>query len=92
LTSGLIRVYKEYMVDIGEPVKVLAYFKNYSMQPYIFFWKDRQIKVDKVNLVHTSRDGGKVFYHFSLSSEGNFYRLKFDPVKMGWFLEAVEEE
>lgn len=80
------------MVDIGEPIKVLAFFKDHSIKPYIFFWNGRQIKVEKVNLIHTSRDGGKLFYHFSLSSGDNFYRISFDPVKMGWLLEAVEEE
>jgi hypothetical protein len=84
--------YKYIMTDIGEDVNVLAFFKDNSIKPYIFFWKNRQIKVDNVNLVHTSRDGNKLFYHFSLSSGENFYRLAFDPVKMHWMLEAVEED
>jgi hypothetical protein len=80
------------MFESTEPVKVLAFFNGNSFKPYIFFWRNRQIKVDSVNLVHTSRDGNKLAYHFSLSSGGNFYRLKFDPVHLEWFLEAVEEE
>ncbi len=62
------------------------------MQPSYFIWHGKQIKIDKINLVHTSKDGGSVFYHFSVSSKDNFYRLKFDTNKMNWTLEAVEED
>lgn len=75
-----------------EPVDVWVFFKKQLVQPYIFFWRGRQIKVDKINLVHTSKEGANIFYHFSVSSGGNFYRLKLDTNKMSWILEALEEE
>ena len=80
------------MLEIQESISVWVFFKNNSILPYSFFWKDRQIKVDKINLVHTSKNGAGVFYHFSVSSGGNFYRLRFEVDKMKWFLEMVEEE
>ncbi|MCL5784294.1 MAG: hypothetical protein M1142_02995 [Patescibacteria group bacterium] len=80
------------MVEIVEPVDVWVFFKKQLVQPYIFFWRGRQIKVDKINLVHTSKEGANIFYHFSVSSGGNFYRLKLDTNKMSWILEALEEE
>ncbi len=80
------------MIQISEPINVWVFFKGNSIQPWCFFWHSRQIKVDKINLVHTSKDGSSVFYHFSISSGGNFYRLKFDIGKLTWMLEAVEEE
>lgn len=80
------------MLEISEPVNVWVFFKGSSIQPWCFFWKSRQIKVDKINLVHTSKDGESTFYHFSISSGGNFYRLKFDLSKLKWFLEAVDED
>lgn len=79
------------MLEILEPINVWVFFKGNLIQPWCFFWKSRQIKVDKINLVHTSKEGSNVFYHFSISSGGNFYRLKFDSKTMQWFLEAVEE-
>ena len=79
------------MIQISEPINVWVFFKRNSIQPWYFFWKSRQIKVDKINLVHTSKDGSNIFYHFSISSGGNFYRLKFDTNKLNWILEAVEE-
>ncbi len=79
------------MLEISEPINVWVFFKNSLIQPHIFFWKNRQIKIDKVNLVHTSKDGDKLFYHFSVSSSGNFYKLRFDLHSLKWYLEAIEE-
>ncbi len=79
------------MLEIQESVNVWVFFKGKLIQPYYFFWKGRQIKIDKVNLVHTSKEGATIFYHFSVSSGGNFYRLKFDTCKLNWILEMVEE-
>lgn len=79
------------MLEVLEPVNVWVFFEKNSFKVHTFFWRGRQIKVDKINLVHTSKEGGNVFYHFSCSAAGNFYRLKFDTNKMNWFLEAVEE-
>lgn len=80
------------MLQISEPVNVWVLFKGSSVQPWCFFWKGRQIKVDKINLVHTSKEGSNIFYHFSISSGGNFYGLKFDTNKLNWILEAVDED
>lgn len=80
------------MIEILEPISVWVLFKGSQIQPYYFFWHGRQVKVEKINLVHTSKNGAHLFYHFSVSSGGNFYRLRFDTQKLKWFLEAVEEE
>lgn len=80
------------MLEILELINVWVLFKGNLIAPHSFFWKGRQIKVDKVNLIHTSKNGASVFYHFSCSSGGNFYRLRFDVGKLNWVLEAVEEE
>jgi len=87
------------MLEILEPINIWVLFKKPArpaggnlIQPTYFFWRGRQIKVEKVNLVHTSKNGDEIFYHFSVSSEGNFYRLRFDSSNMNWFLEAVESD
>ncbi|MBI2599520.1 hypothetical protein HYW43_01200 [Candidatus Daviesbacteria bacterium] len=79
------------MLEILEPINVWVFFKKNLIKPHLFFWRGRKIKVDKINLIHTSKNGSSLFYHFSISSGGNFYRLKFDTNKLDWFLEAVEE-
>lgn len=79
------------MVEILEPINVWVFFKNNLIQPYLFFWRQRQIKVDQVNLIHTSKIGNNLFYHFSISSGNNFYQLRFDSTRLKWFVEKVEE-
>lgn len=80
------------MVEILEPINVWVYFKNTQIQPFMFFWKGRQIKIETINLVHSSKEGSATLYHFSISAGGNFYRLRFDTVTLKWFIEAVEED
>ena len=92
------------MLELDEPVNVWVFFKGPArnalaceaggnlIEPWCFFWKNRKIKVEKINLVHTSKNGTDTFYHFSLSSGGNFYRLKFDSQSLKWFLEEVDED
>lgn len=79
------------MLEISEPVDVWVLFQKSKIQPTVFFWHGRQIKIEKINLVHSSKEGSNTFYYFSISSAGNFYRLKFDTQKMNWTLEEVEE-
>ncbi|OGE20024.1 hypothetical protein A3A14_00255 [Candidatus Daviesbacteria bacterium RIFCSPLOWO2_01_FULL_43_38] len=79
-------------MEILEPINVWVFFKGNLIEPYLFFWRGRQIKVDKVNLIHTSKNGASLFYHFSISGGGNFYKLRFDNHNLKWFLEGVEEE
>ncbi len=80
------------MLELSESIDVWVLFSKTKIQPSVFFWKGRRIKIDKINLVHTSKNGANLFYHFSVSGNGNFYRLTLDVKKMRWILEAIEEE
>jgi len=80
------------MLEIQEPVNVWVFFEENQIHPHYFFWHGRKIKIDKINLVHTSKNGSSVFYHFSVSAGGNFYRLQLDVSKLSWSLEAVDED
>ncbi len=79
------------MTELYEPIRVWALFENTKVEPYIFFWRDRKIKIESINMVHTSKSDGGLLYHFSISSGGNYYRLQFNIAKMKWLLEQVEE-
>ncbi len=81
----------DIMTEIQEAINVWVFFEKNLIKPHLFFWHGRQIKIDKINLVHTSKNGQSLFYHFSVSSGGNFYRLKFDTNKMVWILEEVDD-
>lgn len=79
------------MVEIKEPINVWVLFEKNLIKPSLFFWHGRNIKIDRINLVHTSRNGSSLFYHFSVSSGDNFYRITFDVNKIRWILEAVDD-
>lgn len=80
------------MVEVCDPINVWVFFEKGQIRPYIFFWNKRRIAIDKINLIHQSREGNKDLYHFSVSSGGNFYRLGFNGSSLKWVLEAVEED
>ena len=80
------------MLELREPINVWVFFKNNVIHPHVFFWRKRKIEVETVNLVHESKEGNSTIYHFSISSGGNFYRLRFDSKDLKWFMEALEEE
>jgi hypothetical protein len=79
------------MLEPFEPINVWVMFHKTHVEPLIFFWKGRKIKVETINLVHATRLGDKKIYHYSVSADGNFYRLGFDTHSLKWMLEAVEE-
>jgi hypothetical protein len=79
------------MLELQESINVWVFFKGAKIQPFIFFWKGRKIKIESINMVHTSKDGDKLFYHFSVSAGGNFYKLRFELNSLKWCLEEVEE-
>ena len=80
------------MLEINEAINVWVFFKKSEVIPYLFIWKNRRIKISNINLMHTSRNGNSIFYHFSVSSGNNFYRISFDDKSLKWTLDAVEEE
>lgn len=79
------------MTDLNDEINVWVFFKKNRFEPWIFFWNKRRIKIEKINLVHTSKNGSTIFHHFSVSAENNFYRLRFDSKELKWFLEETEE-
>jgi hypothetical protein len=80
------------VTELSEPINVWAFFENGKLKPKIFLWRDRQIKIDSINFVHTTKHGLAPAYHFAVSARGNYYQLAFDTVELKWFLEAVEED
>lgn len=79
------------MTDLYEPIKVWVLFQNSKIEPFIFFWRDRKITIEEINMVHTSKPDGLLRYHFSVTSGDSYYRLILDTGKMSWFIEQIEE-
>ncbi|MFA5070517.1 MAG: hypothetical protein WC528_04530 [Patescibacteria group bacterium] len=77
---------------IKEPIKVLVSFFGQQVRPLAFFWKGRRYEIDKINLVHSLRQGRDTLYYFSVSDKANFYRLSFDTGSLAWSLEEIYAE
>ncbi|MFH0852972.1 MAG: hypothetical protein V1853_01020 [bacterium] len=75
----------------AESIGALVAFHNRKVEPIAFHWGKNRYQVDKVNLTYRRRDGGKLYYHFAVSSGGNTFDLCFDSVTLEWYLWKAQE-
>lgn len=75
--------------SIHEPIQVFAEFTEKGPKPYLFKWKNRSYKITAVNFIHTSKEGSKSLFHFSVSADTNTYKLTFDPATLVWTLDEI---
>ncbi|HLC63785.1 MAG TPA: hypothetical protein VJK25_00350 [Patescibacteria group bacterium] len=75
--------------QINEPVEVVASFKQNEIMPKFFVWRRKMYKVDKVHLVHTSRQGSHTLFHFSITGQNNYFQLVFNPFTLTWILASL---
>lgn len=74
---------------VNEPIRVLASFGPAGAKPLAFEWNGRRYAIDKINLVHTARDGRDLVYYFSVSDAVHYFKLRFSTVDLEWVLEEV---
>ncbi len=74
---------------INEPIQVFAEFTKKGPRPYLFKWKNRDYKIKTLNFVHTSKQGNKTLFHFSVSTDTNMYKITFDPTTLTWTLDEI---
>jgi len=75
--------------NINEPIEVVASFKDNEVIPKFFYWRRKMYKVIKVHLVHTSKIGNQILYHFSVTDEANYFQLVFNPFTLTWVLATL---
>lgn len=75
--------------SINEPIEVVVIFNGQKVEPVFFKWGNRQYRVDRVNLVHTERQGREKHYIFSVSDKANAFRLRFSTETLKWTLEET---
>jgi len=76
--------------QVNQCIDVLVAFVNRRVLPLSFTWNKKKYAIDKVNLIHESRQNGAKWYHFSLSSGGGFYKIAFDTEHNLWFLQEAD--
>ena len=71
---------------LNDPVEVTVDFCGRHVRPTSVRWAGRAYAVERVNLVHTAREGAKRIYYFSVSNNTNFMKLKLDTEMLEWRL------
>jgi hypothetical protein len=79
------------VVYLNEPVQVGAVFRQAGVVPRWFFYHGRKIKVQEVTYCWKENIGQTLFHHFSVSDGINLYELVFQPERLHWKLEAIED-
>jgi len=77
---------------IREPIDVLVTFTGNKIFPLFFKWGRKKYKIDKVNLIHVTRQGHDNLYFFNVSNKVNYFKLCFNSGSLKWTLEEVYNE
>jgi len=75
--------------NLNEPIEVVVSFKGNEIVPKFFKWRNKFYQIAKVHLVHTSRIGQQLLYHFSVSDAANYFQLTFNSFNLSWRLTAI---
>ncbi|MBM5789561.1 hypothetical protein FJZ23_00490 [Candidatus Parcubacteria bacterium] len=71
---------------LHDPIDVLVAFRDNRVLPRRMRWNTRDYEIERVNLVHSAREGQKRIFYFSVSDHTNFFKLKLDPENLEWHL------
>lgn len=78
--------------EIKAPIQVLVQFKKGEIKPVVIKWQGRKYEVEEVNLIHKTREGGRLLWYFSVSDQTNYFKICFDSRNLNWELEEIYTE
>jgi len=78
---------------ISAPISVQLIYDHRlrTVVPRQIFWDGQVIRIAKLGLHHTVREGRTLFHIFSVSSNNLFFRLKLDTETLFWTLEEIAD-
>lgn len=78
---------------ISAPVSVQLVYDHRlrTVTPRQIFWDGQSIRIAKVGMHHTVREGRTLFHIFSVTSSNLFFRLKLDTDNLFWTLEEIAD-
>lgn len=92
-TDALIKQFKDdHMTQVTktrEPIEVLAIFDQTSARPFSFKYAGRKFIVEKINLTYSKSAGSGRMFYYSVTAEGNFFKLVFETHEMKWWIEEI---
>ena len=74
---------------INEPVEVLVSFDKDKILPMFFKWRQQRYRVERVNLIHSQRNGEGKIYYFNVSDQTNYFKLSFSTQTLRWQLDEL---
>ena len=77
------------IVDIGEPIRMLAAFSGGGVEPLRFRWHGQAYEVDAVNGRWSDRSGSELSLHFSVQVGLETYYMHFCSGQVQWWLDQV---
>lgn len=75
------------------PISVQLVYDHrlHTVSPRQIFWDGKSIRIAKVGMHHTIREGRTLFHIFSVISDNLFFRLKLDTDTLFWTLEEIAD-
>ncbi len=79
---------------VDETVDADVVYKKGAPHPLLraFYWRQRRFDITRINLVHPKRNGETTFLCYSVSCNGNDFRLRLDTKQCRWVLDAIYVE
>lgn len=71
---------------MNDPIDVVVSFCDNRVLPKRMRWNTRDYEIERVNLVHSAREGQKRIFYFSVSDATNYFKLKLDAECLEWHL------
>lgn len=78
------------MTKVGESVQVAMLFREREVRPNAFLWNGHRYEVEHIYLVHKTRVGEALHWHFTVATTGGgTAKLTFDTLSLAWNLEEI---
>lgn len=75
--------------SIDEPIAVLGYYSNQRFHILKFRWRSTIYSVQEVTLTAKVKDGGVPWQYYSVTVQGNLYRVAHNQQSQQWLLKEV---
>ena len=75
--------------QLNEKITVLAKFRNGVITPLVFKLQDRTYKIESIDLKYSYREGNVDFYSYSVSTQGNSYKITYNAKYLDWKIEEI---
>jgi hypothetical protein len=75
--------------NLHDLINVICVFNDTAVRPHSFKWSGKTFRVEKINLVFMKRKGDGRLVYFSVTAEGNYFKIVFDTGELKWYLEET---